>query len=213
MFAYKLADAALLARASYDPKGIVEPAVADTLDHNDVQAVLLANGTLVLPGSNSLNDYLKFNLRIFNVGRKQFRFDEGPTEKGASQTWWHQGFLSYSRIVYDWIGHRKPKFIIGHSLGAAATQILSKSWAVPAIGFAAPRPKKSANRVLGDDKCLSICRTDDLVTGLPTGFNHMGRAILISAQSNGIFPHAMPHYVSLLEKAKDVAGVPKRWPR
>jgi hypothetical protein len=209
---YTLQDAALLARTSYTPDGIKKPAVVDRLDKDDVQAVLLENGTLVLPGSNSLADYVQFNLRVFNIGHTQYRFDDDKTEKGASQTLWHQGFLSYARVVYDWVGTRKPTYIIGHSLGSAATQILSKSWNCPAVAFAAPRPKKSANTVVNDGLCLSICREDDPVTFLPLGFNHMGRALRVLPAGGGLFSHAMTHYVDIVKQAGQTKDMPKSWP-
>ncbi len=214
MLQYSLSDAAKLAEASYTPANITAPRVIDRLqDGSDVDAVLLDGGTLLLPGSNSLNDYVKFNLRVFNVGTKRFRLDEQSTEKGASQTIWHQGFLTYAKHVFDWMGPRKPSYIIGHSLGAAAAQILCRTYLVPTIGFAAPRPKWVNGPVKDDGLCLSVCRTDDLVVGLAPGFSRMGRECVVRpGHPGGLFPHAMRHYRTLLTEFAGSGAIPARWP-
>ena len=214
MTTYRLKDAATLAEASYKAGRIVSPKVIRSLDHDDVQAHLLEGDILLLPGSNSVRDYLKFNLRPLRLGDKRLTLKEGDTERGASGTIWHQGFLRYSRVIFDWLKKEgvSPKFIIGHSLGAAATQILSKSYNAPAIGFAAPRPKKTANRVVQDERCLLINRSDDLVPKLPGDFNHMGQAKLISTRVDKRFlAHAMPRYMAIIDEAVQAQTLPDRW--
>jgi hypothetical protein len=68
---------------------------------DDVEAHFLKNGILLIPGSNSLMDYLKFNLRTLNLGGKQYRMSDATTKKGASGTTWHQGFLAHAKIIFD----------------------------------------------------------------------------------------------------------------
>lgn len=207
-----LADAALLAQAAYKPASIKSPGIADSLDEKHVQAHLTTNGILLLPGSNSLLDYAHYNLRVFNVGGSKFRLASKTTERGASGTQWHQGFLKYSRVVYDWVGHRKPKLIIGHSLGAAAAQILSKSWNRHAIGFAAPRPKKGGGSVAHDDKCLLVCRLDDVVCSLAPDFHHLGDARFLEPPAiNWGGDHSMKNYIRILAKNKGPDSVPSNW--
>ena len=213
MTVYRLVDAATLAKASYRADLVVSPPVVMSLDHQDVQAHLLQGDILLLPGSNSIRDYLRYNLRPLMLGGQQLTMQSDETERGASGTIWHQGFLNYSRIVFDWlkVAGVRPKFIVGHSLGAAATQILSKSYDTPAIGFAAPRPKKTRNRVQHDDKCLLINRTDDIVPKLPTTFNHMGKAKLLRASRRRFNAHSMPFYQDIVGEAVQAQVLPETW--
>lgn len=208
-----LKDAAQLARGSYKPRLIQSPTIADSLDTaDDVQAHLTDNGILLLPGSNSILDYAHYNLRVFNIGGKKYRLASRADERGHSGTVWHQGFLRYARSVFTWVGTRKPRFIIGHSLGAAAAQVLSKSWGVPAIGFAAPRPRRGGGSIANDDKCLLICRVDDVVCGLAPSFHHLGDARFLEPHSKEWgFNHSMTAYVRILEKNKGPDKVPSHW--
>ncbi|MEO1641539.1 MAG: hypothetical protein AAFU41_20100 [Pseudomonadota bacterium] len=214
MTTYRIRDAATLAKASYTAGLIVDPPVIHSLDHNDVQAHVLEGNILLLPGSNSVRDYLKFNLRVLNLGNKRLTMSAGGTEKGASGTRWHQGFLQYSRVVFDWLKglNVTPEYIIGHSLGAAATQILSKSYNAPAIGFAAPRPKKSRNRVVHDGRCLLINRSDDIVPKLPGDFHHMGRAVRFKTNIDRRFvAHSMDRYIAIVDEAVQAQKIPETW--
>jgi len=210
----RLRDAAVFAQQSYKPHTIQSPRIVDTLDTtDDVQAYLTETGVLLLPGSNSILDYFHYNLRVFHVGRKRYRLASSSSERGASGTIWHQGFLIYARKVYDWLGDRRPEMIIGHSLGAAATQILSKTYNAPGIGFAAPRPKKGGGAVRHDGKCLSICRVDDAVCSLPPNFHHLGDARFLEPPSNNWGPdHSMKNYRKILEQNKGPAKLPALWP-
>lgn len=209
----RIKDAAVLAQHSYKAHQIQSPRIIDSLDKSGVQAHLTENGILLLPGSNSVLDYFHFNLRVFNVGNKKYRLASTATEHGASGTIWHQGFLIYSRKVFDWLGHRRPKLIIGHSLGAAATQILSKTYNVHGIGFASPRPKKGSGAVQHDGKCLSICRVDDTVCALPPNFNHLGKAKFLEPRANNWgMDHSMKNYRKILEDNKGPDKIPRHWP-
>ncbi len=214
MTTYRLKDAATLAEACYKAGRIVKPRVIKSLDHDDVQAHLLKGNILLLPGSNSVKDYLKYNLRPLRLGNKSLILKDGKSEKGASGTTWHQGFLRYSKVVFDWLEEEgvRPNYIIGHSLGAAAAQILSKSYNAPAIAFAAPRPKWSASPVIHDGRCLIINRKDDLVPKLPNAFHHMGRPKLItSATSMGFWAHAMPWYIKIVKEGTQSGDLPETW--
>lgn len=214
MTVYRLTDAATLAKASYTAGQIISPPVIKSLDHNDVQAHVLQGNILLLPGSNSVRDYLKFNLRPLRLGNRRLTMSNSETERGASGTIWHQGFLHYSRVVFDWLKDEgiKPNFIIGHSLGAAAAQILSKSYDTPAIGFAAPRPKKTKNRVQHDDKCLLLNRTDDIVPKMPSAFAHMGTTKLLRSMTDRHFiAHSMPRYQSIVAEAVQGQVLPETW--
>ncbi|MGH1577876.1 hypothetical protein [Planktotalea sp.] len=210
-----LDDAATLAEASYDIGRIVSPKLVKSCPHRDVQAYVLEGGILLLPGSNTVRDYLRYNLRPLRLGNKRLHLKDGGSEKGASGTFWHQGFLAYAKVIYDWLDteNLKPDTIIGHSLGAAAAQILSKSYAAPAIGFAAPRPKLVNGPVKHDKLCLLINRNDDLVPTLPSGFHHMGvTKLLVPPPRNWFSSHKMSSYKTTTAAAQKSGALPKAWP-
>ena len=214
---YPIDTAAKLAEASYkaDSHSSVKPRLARSLDQGDVQAHLLDNGVLLIPGSNSVMDYLKFNLRIQNIGGKRYAIKEKTTEKGASGTIWHQGFLRHAKVIFDWIeaGGQRPVYIIGHSLGAAATQVLSKSWHVPGIGFAAPRPRYARGRIVKDDLCLCINRDDDPVCLLPGSFHHMGKVHKCRSRWSSLgLNHNMRHYRKVVAEEQAGGRLGTHWP-
>lgn len=210
-----LNDAATLAEASYDINRITSPRRLKSCPHRDVQAHVLEGGILLLPGSNTVRDYLRFNLRPLRLGQKRLKLNAGGKEKGASGTFWHQGFLAYAKVIYEWLDSEniKPETIIGHSLGAAAAQILSKSYAAPAIGFAAPRPKFVKGPVKYDKLCLLINRNDDLVPTLPSGFHHMGTTKLLAPPPRHWFAsHKMSSYKTTTAAAQASGALPRSWP-
>ncbi len=109
--------------------------------------------------------------------------------------------------------NEKPKFIIGHSLGAAVTQILSKSWHVPGILFAAPRPRRFGVELKDDELCQCINRDDDSVCDLPLSFHHMGKVVDCTHYSFPfVFRHAMKHYRKAVKKQQKAGELDKIWP-
>ena len=100
---YTLKRAAELAEASYSGKSaaVIKSQFKAALDEEDVQAVLLTDDTLLIPGSNSINDYLRYNLRVRGLFRRN-RLKMVSRVKGAPVTW-HQGFLAHAKIVQDWL--------------------------------------------------------------------------------------------------------------
>ncbi|MEX0283395.1 MAG: hypothetical protein AB3N23_02180 [Paracoccaceae bacterium] len=218
MHRYPIKAAAQLAQASYKGQAhrSLAPRIANSLDENDVQAHFLDNRILVIPGSNSVMDYLKFNLRILNIGGKKYRIDDPSTAAGHSGTRWHQGFLAHAKTIWDWMEaeNQRPIYIIGHSLGAAATQILCKSYRVPGIGFACPRPRKSRGGMHQNDLCLCINRNDDRVCDLPGTFHHLGHVATCIARRSGFgMEHSMKFYRKSVEQAQATGQLPVNWPR
>ncbi len=214
MMKFAIEDAAKLAEASYSSHRITSPKVMHSCQHPDVQAHILEGDILLLPGSNSIRDYMRYNLRPLRLGQKQYRMSDDQTAKGHSGTTWHQGFLAYSVVVFEWLKtlNIRPKYVIGHSLGAAATQILSKSYGAPGIGFAAPRPKFIKGPVKHHEKCLLINRFDDVVPKLPGAFNHMGWVKELAPKQSRPFPaHSMRHYREIVDLAQASAVLPKHW--
>ncbi len=215
MTTYRLRDAATLAEACYKAERIIKPPVLRSLDHDDVQAHVLKGNILLLPGSNSVRDYVKFNLRPLRLGDQRLVLKTATAaEKGASGTKWHQGFLRYSIEIFEWLQREnvRPNYIIGHSLGAAAAQILSKTYNAPAIGFAAPRPKWSKHGVVQDGRCLLVNRSDDPVPKVPSAYHHMGKAKLFtSAKHKSLFAHSMRHYINIIEEDDKFTVLPEVW--
>lgn len=214
---YDIKLAAKMAEASY--KGRRHSSLARSiryeLDEDDVQALFLKGDILLIPGSNSVADYLKFNLRVLNIGGKKYRLNDEHTEKGASGTTWHQGFLRHAQVIFAWLERTriKPRYIIGHSLGAAATQILVRTYGVPGIGFAAPRPRRSPGAIKHSQLCLCINRDDDTVCDLPGSFHHMGK-VHRARSKRSIFraDHKMKHYRRVIDEQQVAGLLGKRWP-
>ena len=214
MMKFAIEDAAKLAEASYSARRITSPKVMHSCPHQDVQAHVLDGDILLLPGSNSARDYLRYNLRPMRLGKRQYRMSDDVTAKGHSGTMWHQGFLAYSVVVFEWLKtlNIRPKYVIGHSLGAAAAQILSKTYGAPGIGFAAPRPKFIKGPVKHHEKCLLINRFDDVVPKLPWTFNHMGQVKEFSPKRGRIFlAHSMKYYREIVDLAQDSSLLPEHW--
>lgn len=198
--------------------------VARRCPHPGVEAYMLTNGCLLIPGSNSFSDYMNFNLRLNNVGGSKLRLKyihakkdvfSSRTKLGYSRTIWHQGFFSHANIIYKWIGTDQanwPALIIGHSLGAASAQILSKTFVTPAIGFAAPRLRKVAGPIKHDNLSLSICREDDIVCRLPSGFHHTGQTRkLVHKNPKSGLNHNMAAYIDALENRRPGLNIPTVW--
>jgi hypothetical protein len=208
--------AAALAQQSYQPNTITGAQVRLTLNKDDVQAVFLTDGTLLLPGSDGWTDYIRFNLRLLNLGGVQLRLSDDRQERGVGQVMWHQGFLTYAKVVVAWLGanHLRPTRIVGHSLGAAAAQILCKLYTVPTIAFAAPRPKASSYPVQHNGLCVSVLRRDDPVTQVPLGFSHLGKVMhLPPPPGEHLLAHNMKHYVRAIDRYTTAGVMPTHWPR
>lgn len=214
---YDIALAAKMVEASYrgaSHRSLARDVQAE-LDKNDVQALFLKQKILLIPGSNSVSDYLKFNLRVLNIGGKRYRLNDDDTEKGASGTVWHQGFLTFAKEIYDWLEREnlRPKYIMGHSLGAAATQILVRTYGVPGIAFAAPRPRRSSGSIKHSNLCLCLNRDDDSVCDLPPSFHHMGRVHRARAAASVFGPdHSMKHYGRVVGEQISAGRLGKKWP-
>ncbi len=217
---YDIKLAAQMAEASY--KGSRDASIkraivkkSHELDEDDVQAVFLKGDILLIPGSNSVADYLKFNLRVLNIGGKKYRLNDDDVEPGASGTIWHQGFLRHAQVIFAWLERERlrPKYIIGHSLGAAATQILVRTYGVPGIGFAAPRPRRSPGSIKHSELCLCINRDDDKVCDLPGSFHHMGKVQRAHAKRSTLGPdHKMKHYIRVIDEMQVAGDLGTRWP-
>ncbi len=189
-----------------------------------VEAYMLSNRVLLVPGSNSLWDYAKFNFRLLNIGKSRLRLkwrrdktakEDTKTHKDSHGLVWHQGFFTHANHVNKWIGTNRanwPRLIIGHSLGAASAQVLSTIWSAPSIGFAAPRILQSSATPEFENLSLSICRNDDIVCRYPSGFERLGRSEeLIHKKRRRGLNHNMKSYIDALNNQADGLNIPTYW--
>ena len=104
-------------------------------DLNGAQAYLLADKTLVIPGTNEKSDW------------KDFNFDVTDGDSGRI---WHAGFMRHARTIYAFAKGGEAKRVIGHSLGAASAQIIGCSLEIPALCIASPRPLRGKTAFRGE---------------------------------------------------------------
>ena len=169
--------------------------VLERLDIDGVQSAILMAGdlkVLLIRGTNERRDWL-YNL--------DFRRDSYC----AGDSWsWHRGFLAHARIAYAFAKGKGVQLVIGHSLGAAAMQIVAASLGVPGMGFASPRALYGLEGPPAGKQIVNFCRPDDIVTGLPfagLGFNHCGEARWLNIVGRHLGgDHSILNYIELLEQ-------------
>jgi len=83
---------------------------------------------------------------------------------------------------------------------------------VPGIGFAPPRICIRAPASINTKRCLLICRSDDIVTDVPAGFNHLGDVRMLQVQASAVPKHRPKHYTALLPQLIRDGKLPKQWP-
>ena len=206
-----LMDAAQLVANSYKGKSHLPP-VRLEIDEGHVEAYLLSDNTLVIPGSNELIDYTKSNLV---TGRQKISWDK--MGKASGNAIWHKGFATHAATIANKLGRAKPTFIIGHSLGAAAAQILGCIYGVPAIGFASPMPRRGKGRLQHEGLVLNVVRNDDTVCRMPPrhfGFRRVGNTeVMQPLSTNSGEDHSMDRYIELMKIERRSGKIVKSWPR
>ena len=141
-----LLDAADMVAETY--AGTNKSDIETSIDVAGVQAVYLKNGTLVIPGTNEFADWFDFNLKFGNTSTVEGHgLEVVPGDSGAL---WHAGFLEHAQMVYMFAKGVRPKFIVGHSLGAASAQIVGMSLRVPTVAFASPNTCRTRDRMQND---------------------------------------------------------------
>ena len=202
-------DAAELAQAAY--KGGQLPPVLMPINEGHVQAYFLKDGTLVVRGSDEAADYTKTNLVASKV-----KLSWAGMDAAAQAARWHKGFAKHAMVVIRHMGTRRPKLIIGHSLGGAVAQILGCIYNVPAIGFASPRPLVAKSRLAAEKLILNVVRNDDIVARVPPasmGFRWAGNSEVMHAKkTNKGEDHSMKQYMKLLKTEVAEGKVIKKWP-
>ncbi len=206
-----LMDAAHLVADSYKGAAHLPPVRAE-IDEGHVEAFLLSDNTLVIPGSNELVDYTAGNLV---TGKQKISWD--TMGKAAGNAIWHKGFAHHAATIANKLGRTKPTFIIGHSLGAAAAQILGCIYGVPAIGFASPMPRRGPSKLKHEGLVLNVVRNDDFVCRMPPkqfGFRRIGNTeVMHPVGINFTEDHSMPRYIKLMKIERAAGKIVKSWPR
>lgn len=208
-----LLEATELIEASY--AGANKADIHTEIDIQGVQAQFLKSGVLVIPGTNEFSDWFDFNLNVTNPNAPESHgFEVVPGDSGAL---WHAGFLEHAQIVYTFAKGLRPKFIVGHSLGAASAQIVGTSLKVPTIAFASPQTCRSAARLHGEGWVVNICRVDDTVCHVPPkflGFRTVGsRYWMQPDELDGDEDHRITNYRELLKLKRIKDRLPQSWPR
>jgi hypothetical protein len=181
------------------------------------QAFVTREGDLVIPGTNEIDDWHRFNLQVH--AQQAARIPGLKLVPLADVGSWHFGFLRHADSVYRFARVHNPRFIVGHSLGGAAAQIIGHRLKIPTITFGAPRVYKGRfPRLAGEGWVLNLCRSDDPVTGIPTlaGFRHLGTVRrLNTGRPLSARSHPIAQYASLLAAAaaEQFASVEREWPR
>lgn len=207
-----LIDAARMMHETY--AGTNGNEVVNQIDVAGVQAVLLKNGVLVIPGTNEFSDWFDFNLNMGAAGGGQSHGFE--VVAGDSGALWHGGFLEHAQMVYMFAKGARPKFIVGHSLGAASAQIVGMSLRVPTIAFASPQTCRSPERMDHEGWVINICRIDDTVCHVPPkllGFRTIGSRYWLKPDTLDVGEdHRIDNYAELLALKRVKEQVPEAWP-
>ncbi len=194
-----LIDAANLIQKAYDNKlGSLERVRFNVAG---AQAVMLKDGTLIIPGTNEVSDWSDFNFNVSN---------------GDSGRKWHAGFLKHAQLVFTFAKGATAKRVLGHSLGAASAQIVACSLGVPALCFASPQPLRGRTRFKGEHRITNICRTDDAVTDMPfkfVGFRHLGKVHeLFPGEKQSAGSHKLKDYIRAMKQGRARPELPASWP-
>ena len=187
--------------------------VDTSIDIRGVQAHYLKDGTLIIPGTNEFSDWFDFNLQFGAESPETHGFEVMPGDSGSL---YHGGFLEHAQVVYTFAKGLRPKFVVGHSLGAASAQIVGASLGTPTVAFASPRTTKTATRLRGEGWVINVNRTDDTVAHVPPpflGFRHMGSLYWMSPEEPNVGEdHRIDNYKDLLKLKRHRERIPQAWP-
>lgn len=179
------------------------------------QAYITPAHDLVIPGTNECEDWRMFNLQVH--AQANARIPGLLLVPQADVASWHFGFLRHADSVFRFARHHRPRFIVGHSLGGAAAQIIGHRMRLPTVTFGAPRVYKGRlPRLAGEGWILNLCRSDDPVTGVPalSGFRHLGTARRLgTGQPVSSRNHPVAEYQRLLGSEDRFARIEREWPR
>jgi len=179
---------------------------------------------LVVTGSDGWYDFLSYNLRPWRPLPDMPEIDRLTLEDLPSAAF-HRGFLLHAARVLRFLGDRKPDYVIGHSLGAAAAQILGTGLNVPTVCLASPqvvrRKYLQATSVRKSThsqwNVFNLAWRQDLVTRgyRATGLRCLGHRVVVDThRAHFGIDHFVKDYEDILIKAEayEVAGLPQTWP-
>ncbi len=191
-----------------------------------IDAGLTDDGVLLITGSNSVQDYAFYNFRPWRpIGQPDGLAQLVGASPKIPSKGYHRGFLLHAARVVTWLGQETPTHIVGHSLGAAAAQILGTALRVPTLCFASPQVVK--RWVLRDPafqradhpqwNVFNVTWDQDLVT---KGFRHVGlrslgyREVIDMDRRNPFIDHFLNDYKDLLaiDTKSPNRRVPPYWP-
>ncbi len=183
-------------------KGSVKGSV-DTFDDKGVQAFALKDRTLVIPGTNELSDWTRYNLPAITW----------KTLGSNGQYKFHAGFLKHAQMLLEFARDNRIKRITGHSLGAASSQLLAATSDVEALNFAAPKVVFGKWKVVHSKPIVNLNRKDDRVGKIPRWFyKHIGQTYWLNTKViNDGGDHKIKHYVSAMQMAHVQAATPVRF--
>lgn len=207
-----LMTAATLARSSYLGAAALPPIKA-ALDKGGVQAWLLTDDTLIIPGTNHWTDWIRFNFNTMLVAGQQIGWNEVGTCIGNAK--WHRGFAVHAREVHDFMGGRRPKFIIGHSLGAASAQILGCHYGVPTLCFASPNPRFGGTALSHEGWVMNVVYASDPVGRFPlqmNGYRRIGSVEMMARTNLSGLQHSMDRYIPLMAREIGAGTLRAVWP-
>lgn len=192
--------AAELIKQAY--KGTVDN-TKESFDENGVQAFALNDGTLVIPGSNELSDYTRYNLPAMTW----------KTFGNLAGYKFHAGFLKHAQTLHDFARDNRIKRITGHSLGGASSQLLAATMDIDAINFAAPKVVFRGWRVVHSNSIMNFNRKDDRVGKIPRFFyKHIGHTHWLDTKMINIGgDHKIKHYIKAMKMAHVQDASPVRF--
>lgn len=202
-----------------------------TGDRQNIAAALLKELDVLVVTGSQVRDYPLYNIRPNRT--LSWRKEEEAQITALRGDWeikdFHSGFLLHAARVLKWLGNDRPKFIVGHSLGAASAQILGNHLNVPTLCLASPQVIK--RRKLVDDpmrlrsnpqwKILNIAWRQDTVTSIlrPVDYRCLGHRVIFIKANTGI-DHFVQNYMGMIEdaenemiidSAKNRRSLPKAW--
>lgn len=190
----------------------------------EVDAGLTPDNILVITGSSNVQDYLFYNLRPWRPLPDMPEIDR-LTSKDLPINAFHKGFLLHAARILRLLKDDRPEFIIGHSLGAAAAQILGTGLAVPTVCLAPPqvvkrkflKPQALRSKEHPQWNVFNFAWKQDFVTH---GFRWFGmrslghRVVVDSKKRNVGIDHFVTDYQDLIvaASASPTSGLPTSWP-
>ena len=206
-----LMQAAELVEKSYAGPNALPPLKAKS--SGTAQAYLTTDDVLVIPGTNEFADWFKYNAQAFNGTGAQVGW--GGVNTAIATALWHFGFARHALETVIFMGARRPKFIIGHSLGAGSAQILACHYRVPTVCFASPRPRFGIDQLPEEGWAVNLVNNDDIIGAVlaaEAGFRRIGSVRGLNPTTTGGLHHSMAEYKPALAARLATGSLDPFWP-